>query len=172
MLLCEHIEHDQQGNSMEWSDILNDPTLQNLPFKIELDKFGKLLMSPASNKHGIAQSRISTALMQRHPSGITITECSISTSEGTKVADVAWASNAFINEWGTVTPFPRAPELCVEIVSPSNSREEMRIKKDLYLDVGAQEVWVVYMDSHMDIFTTDGLVENGNFSEGVREQIF
>lgn len=157
---------------MEWSDVINDPTLKNLPFKIELNKFGKLLMSPASNKHGIAQSRVSSGLMQKHPGGVTITECSINTPEGTKVADVAWASEAFIDQWGTVTPFPRAPELCVEIVSPSNSREEMRIKKDLYLESGAQEVWVIYMDSHIDIFTADGIVENSDFSAGVREQIF
>lgn len=157
---------------MEWSDVINDSTLQNLPFKIELNKFGKLLMSPASNKHGIAQSRVSASLIRQFPEGITITECSINTSEGTKVADVAWASESFISEWGTVTPFPRAPELCIEIVSPSNSREEMRIKKDLYLEAGAQEVWVIYMDSHVDIFTADGLVKEGCFSDGIEAEIF
>lgn len=157
---------------MEWSDVINDPALKNLPFKIELDKFGKLLMSPASNKHGIVQSRVSASLMRHHPNGITITECSINTPEGTKVADVAWASDAFISEWGAVTPFPRAPELCVEIVSPSNSREEMRIKKELYLEAGAQEVWVIYMDSHTDVFTADGLVEEGYFSKGIQADIF
>ncbi len=157
---------------MEWSEVLADPTLQNLPFKIELNRFGKLLMSPASNKHGIAQSRISSSLTQKHPHGVTITECSIRTPEGVKVADVAWASTAFITAWGEVTPFPRAPELCVEIVSPSNSREEMRIKKDLYLAAGAQEVWVVYLDSHMDIFTADGQHESTAFSEGIKEQLF
>ena len=152
--------------------MINDPVLKNLPFKIELNKFGKLLMSPASNKHGMAQMKIGSVLLEKYPNGTVISECSIRTPEGVKVADIAWASDAFINEWGTVTPFPRAPELCVEIVSPSNSREEMRIKKDLYLEAGAQEVWVVYMDSHMDIFTAEGLVENSDFSEGIQEQIF
>ncbi|PIE00743.1 MAG: hypothetical protein CSA79_02320 [Thiothrix nivea] len=157
---------------MEWLEVINDPHLQNLPFKIELNKFGKLLMSPASNKHGIVQSRLSSAVTRKQSGGVTITECSVQTPEGTKVADVAWASDAFIAEWGEVTPFPRAPELCVEIVSPSNSREEMRIKKDLYLETGAQEVWIVYMDSHMDIFTPAGQQEATEFSEGIREQIF
>ena len=157
---------------MEWSDVINDPTLKNLPFKIELNRFGKLLMSPASNEHGLAQGELTHQLRLKHPHGKVITECSIQTPEGTKVADVAWASDAFIAEWGAVTPYPRAPELCVEIVSPSNSREEMRIKKDLYLEAGAHEVWVVYLDSRMDIFTTEGQVENTAFSNGIQEQIF
>ena len=41
---------------MEWSEVINNPVLQNLPFKIELNKFGKLLMSPATNKHGMMQN--------------------------------------------------------------------------------------------------------------------
>ncbi len=157
---------------MEWTDVINDPTLQNLPFKIELNKFGKLLMSPASNKHGMAQGKLSRFVGNKYPEGEVITECSIQTSDGVKVADVVWASGAFIAEWGTTTPFPRAPELCVEIVSPSNSREEMQIKTALYLEAGAQEVWIVYMDSHMEIFNVDGQVEHSEFSEGIQEQMF
>ncbi|WP_298607342.1 Uma2 family endonuclease [uncultured Thiothrix sp.] len=157
---------------MEWSEVIDNPLLKDLPFKIELNRFGKLLMSPASNKHGIAQSRIGALLTNKHPNGVTISECSIQTPEGTKVADVAWASDAFIEKWGTVTPFPRAPELCVEIVSPSNSREEMQIKTTLYLEAGAEEVWIVYIDSHLEIFTAVGQVNHTAFSEGIREQLF
>lgn len=41
---------------MEWSEVIYNPFLQDLPFKIELNKFGKLLMSPASNSHGCSRS--------------------------------------------------------------------------------------------------------------------
>lgn len=157
---------------MEWSDVIDNPMLKDLPFKIELNRFGKLLMSPASNKHGIAQSRLGGLLMNKQPSGVTISECSIQTPEGTKVADVAWASDEFIEQWGTVTPFPRAPELCVEIVSPSNSREEMQIKTALYLEAGAEEVWIVYLDSHMEIFTHQGKVDSTELADGIPEQLF
>lgn len=34
---------------MEWASVISNPLLQNLPFKIELNKWGKILMSPASN---------------------------------------------------------------------------------------------------------------------------
>lgn len=128
---------------MEWSEVLENPLFENLPFKIELNRFGQILMSPASNSHGNMEYRVGRALESHCPPGEIIIECSIQTSDGVKVADVAWASNAFINEFGYVTPYPQAPEICVEIVSPSNSDEEMRIKTELYLARGAQEVWLV-----------------------------
>jgi len=40
-----------------------------------------------------------------------------------------------------------APQLAVEIVSPSNTAEEIEAKIDAYLTHGAAEVWVLYPDS-------------------------
>ena len=157
---------------MEWSEVINNPLLQNLPFKIELNKFGKLLMSPASNSHGMLQGQLAAALVNKHPEGKVITECSVHTSEGVKVADVAWASNAFLSEFGYTTPYPKAPELCVEIVSPSNSKEEITGKVELYLAKGAQEVWVVYENQRLDIFNHTGSIETSRLSQGISEQIF
>lgn len=37
---------------MQWSEVITNPFLKNLPFKIELNKWGKIEMSPASNQHG------------------------------------------------------------------------------------------------------------------------
>jgi len=157
---------------MEWSEVIDNPLLQNLPFKIEMNKFGKLLMSPASNSHGRFQGRIAGALWQRQSAGEVITECSIQTSEGVKVADVAWASAAFIAEFGYATPYPKAPELCVEIVSPSNSKVEIAEKVELYLAKGAQEVWVVYENSRMEIFTHIGQVGESKFAPDIKSKIF
>lgn len=136
---------------MEWAEVINNPFLKDLPFKIELNKWGKILMSPASNRHGILQSEAVYLLRSHLPEGTVITECSIQTSDGVKVADVAWASDAFMARNGDVTPYPEAPEICIEIVSPSNSREEMIQKVELYLAKGAQEVWIC---------TEDGTIEH------------
>ncbi len=141
---------------MEWDQVVDNPLLRNLPFKIELNKFGQLLMSPASNKHGRIEYRIGRAIEQGRKSGEIIIECSIQTSDGVKVADVAWASDEFIAKHGYDTPYPRAPELCVEIVSPSNSDEEIKQKVDLYLAKGATEVWVVDENMHIRYFNAIG----------------
>ena len=148
---------------MEWIDVLENPLLKNLPFKIELNKFGNLLMSPASNNHGRIQSRLAALLLNKLPKGEVITECSIMTSDGVKVADVAWLSDTFIQEFDYITPYPKAPELCVEIMSPSNSKAEIDNKVELYLAKGASEVWVVFDLNDMQIFTHTGQVKSSRF---------
>ena len=141
---------------MEWSEVIENPLFENLPFKIELNRFGQILMSPASNSHGNMEYRVGRALERSCPPGEIIIECSIQTSDGVKVADVAWASTEFINEYGYSTPYLQAPEICVEILSPSNSDEEMRIKTELYLTRGAQEVWLVNTQDKLRFFSHSG----------------
>ena len=126
---------------MTWQEVIDSPYLQNLPFKIELSKWGKVEMSPASNLHGKRQVDISSELRKKR-GGVVISECSIQTDDGVRVADVAWISNAQYAQFGTQTPYPQAPELCVEIMSPSNTWAEMHMKAGLYLKAGAREVWI------------------------------
>ena len=143
----------RQEQNMEWLDVIEDPLLKDLPFKIELNKFGKLLLSPASNNHGRIQSRIAARLLNELPNGEVITECSIQTSDGVKVADVAWLSELFVSEFGFVTPYPKAPEICIEIQE----------KIDLYLAKGAQEVWIAYSLDDVNIHTCVGIIDQSNF---------
>ena len=129
-------------------------------------------MSPASNHHGRIQGRLSAMLWNNMPKGEIITECSVNTSDGVKVADVVWASAAFVAEHGYATPYNKVPELCVEIVSPSNSKQEMAQKTELYLAKGAQEVWVIYEGTMIDIFDHAGKREHSQFSQDLTEQVF
>ncbi|WP_428353149.1 Uma2 family endonuclease [Methyloprofundus sp.] len=119
-------------------------------------------MSPASNLHGRMQMKIGGNLMNKLPKGEVIAECSIQTSDGVKVADIAWASAEFIDTFAYKTPYPKAPEICVEIVSPSNSKEEISNKVDLYLAKGAIEVWIVYEENRTHIFTHTGRMEKSH----------
>jgi len=141
---------------MEWAEVLADPTLRDLPYKIELDHYGRIVMSPASNQHGELQARLAYLLPRMLQDGKVITECSIATPGGVKVADVAWASPDFARRHGKVTPFPAAPDLCVEIVSRSDSAAEMAEKVSLYLDAGAREVWLVGEDGAITIHGPEG----------------
>ena len=154
---------------MEWAEVIGNPLLQNLPFKIELNRFGKILMSPASNRHGRIQGRMAANLVNKLPDGEVITECSIQTSEGVKVADVVWASDDFIRTFAYETPYPKAPEICIEIVSPSNSKAEITGKVDLYLAKGAQEVWVVYEDGRITTFSHIGEIEKSTLVPDAQE---
>ena len=142
---------------MQWSEVIADQSLQDLPYKIELNEHGKIIMSPASNKHGFYQSEISALFHQQLHHGKTIIECSIQTAKGVKVADVAWLSPAFLQQHSlNETPFSAAPEICVEILSPSNSELEMQEKIQLYLQQGAQEVWLVETTGNVRFFNASG----------------
>ena len=72
--------------------------------------------------------------------------------DGVRVADVAWASGAFVAEHADATPFPAAPELCIEIVSPSNSKAAIANKVRLYFSQGAHEVWVVTLKRVVTVY--------------------
>ncbi|MDQ7075231.1 MAG: Uma2 family endonuclease [Gammaproteobacteria bacterium] len=141
---------------MEWQQVLDNPLLQNLPFKIELNKWGNILMSPASNNHGRWQFEVGLMIKVKKQSGVVITECSIATAEGVKVADVAWLSDVFVAKYGFETPYEVAPEICVEIVSPSNSKEEMQEKIRLYLNQGAKEVWLCNQVGKLSYYAHSG----------------
>jgi len=147
---------------MQWSEMLADRTLADLPYKIEQDRWGNIVMSPSSNRHGRLQV-VLAALFEHLPQGQALIECSIATAEGVKVADVAWGSQAFFDRHGYTTPYPQAPELCVEIRSPSNSMEEMEWKSRLYLAAGACEVWVVSEEGGVRYFGTDGELASSRF---------
>lgn len=140
---------------MNWAEVLADRSLRDLPYKIELDRYGNILMSPASNRHGRLQSLLA-ALLERQLGGETLIECSVDTPEGVKVADVAWCSPAFMARQGYTTPYPEAPEICIEVRSPSNSSEEMRMKISLYLGQGAREVWMVFETGEVRFFGPEG----------------
>lgn len=143
---------------MEWNQVVDHPQLQDLPFKIELNEWGNIVMSPASNLHGNLQVRIAMKIMLLLNKGEVSAEVSILTARNVKVADVAWASDEFIAEHGFATPYAVAPELCVEIASPGNSAGELTEKKELYLAKGAQEVWFCRENGEMEFFTSAGRI--------------
>jgi Uma2 family endonuclease len=139
-----------------WTELVNDATLHDLPYKIELNREGKIEMSPANNRHAMLQARLAWTLRDALPEGEVLTECSILTDIGVRVPDVAWASNRFLDEQQENTPFTKAPEICVEIVSPSNSKREIDEKVAAYLAAGAEEVWVVDQDGNVAFFGAEG----------------
>ena len=97
-----------------------------------------------------------TDIVARLPDGTTITECSIETEIGVRVPDVAWASADFMARHGVTTPFAGAPEICVEILSPSNTAPQMSEKAAAYLEAGASEVWLVSDDGGVRIIDKSG----------------
>ena len=157
----QHNSHE--ALALRWAALCNDPALRDLPYKIELNAFGTIEMSPASTRHARLQAALAFQLALHLPQGVVLTECPVATDEGVRVPDVAWASAEFAARHGDATPLPQAPEICVEVRSPSNSDEEMAMKTRAYLGAGAVEVWELSEAGELRILNVHGLQATSSF---------
>ena len=142
--------------TQRWLELLADRSLHDLPYKIELNARGKIEMTPTSNARGWRQAQFGIEVRRLLPRGEVVTSASVLTEIGVRVPDIVWASRKFIAMHGLATPFPRAPEICVEVLSPSNTEDEIQEKTRAYLAAGAQEVWTVAEDGAVRFFGADG----------------
>ncbi len=142
---------------MEWREVVEHPSLKDLPFKIETNEWGKIMMAPASDLHGLYQGRIYGWFERHGEGGIPSTECPVETSRGTRVADVAWRSRAFHKKHGIKKlALPESPEVVIEIESPSNSVAELEEKRFLYFEKGAKEFWLCDEAGNVRFFNPQG----------------
>ncbi len=78
--------------------------------------------------------------------------------------DIAVVGNERANELYTNEVIEGAPDLAVEIVSPSNTISDMKRKTRQLLEAGAIQVWIVDPDlREVDVYTRAGSV---NYREG------
>jgi Uma2 family endonuclease len=148
-------------NLARWTEILADTELAKLSYRVETDQHGHLVMTPPSAPiHGNRQGRIGALLLQLLPDGEIFTECPISTAGGVKAADVAWIAPDRRENLAELVLFELAPEICVEVLSPSNSPVEIGEKRALYFDAGATEVWICNLDGSMSFFVGPGHLQS------------
>lgn len=141
-----------------WHRALHDPQLQDLPFKIETNAYGQLVLSPHKPHHSRQQSTI-LRLLDQHvdvPGEATV-ELAVETPAGIKVPDVVWMSE---RRWTQIPDAAEAspvmPELCVEVLSASNTEDAMSAKRALYFSEGAEEVWTCDLDGTIRFYTPEG----------------
>lgn len=151
---------------MEWREVVEHPSLRDLPFKIETNAEGYIMMVAARNRHRLFQARISAWFVLFGEKNGVVSECNIQTSDGVKIADVAWGSIEFFKRNGDSDPYGECPEVVVEVISPSNSEKAMKRKMALYFEKGAKEVWFCNDNGDMRFFSPRGELEkSGMFGE-------
>jgi Uma2 family endonuclease len=145
---------DQTAFNLDrWDELCADPLWTNIEGKVETDRYGQIIMNlPAEPGHGGRQFDIGTQILKSLPGGKIIVECPISTSEGVKVADTVWVSARRLAQIDGRTAYSAAPEICVEVLSPSNTRNEIEEKRRLYFAAGAKEVWICERNGRMRFF--------------------
>ncbi len=112
---------------MNWEALCTHPDLQNLPYKIEFNAKGQVIMSPAKLYHGQFQHKLGMLLEKHLGYGKILIEAAIQTFDSTKVTDVAWFSTDRWIQVKDAFEASIAPEICVEIISESDTNFPLQI---------------------------------------------
>lgn len=144
-----------------WDKLCRDPSLNDLPYKVETNKRGQLILTPTSTQRSRHMSAIMRVLSQHAPEDASLPSFAIATPLGVKVPEVVWMSE---QRWEkmqqTGDPSTLAPEICVEVMSKSNTWAEMEEKRSLYLEAGAKEVWIITEGGNVRFFADEELEES------------
>jgi len=132
--------------------------------KYELVK-GELIVSPAGIEHeGIAAEltgRIWAYLSSRHIGRVFTSSVGYELPSGDLLSpDVSFVTSEKLTDAKLPKGFGRfAPDLAVEIISPSDVLTAVEQKVELYLHNGTRLVWVINPDlRHATIYRTDGTI--------------
>ena len=147
-------------NRQVWARLVNDPTLNDALEKIETDRDGNLIMSPPpTDPHIVRQNLIGKAMDRLLPDGLSLVNGTVSTTEGVKIPDTLWYSKERVAARAAAPDelLSRiAPDICVEVLSPSNTPREIRDKTAAYFAIGVREVWICDRDGKMSFHSPEG----------------
>jgi Uma2 family endonuclease len=125
----------------------------NLPFPWETNARGQIIITPVNYAHSYHVGRLIRVLAGIAPDWESGCQLGIMTSDGMKAPDLILAGPAYhVRHQGKDGYVTEAPEICIEVMSPSDAWPEMRDKMPLYFEVGAQEVWIVDTDGRISFY--------------------
>ena len=136
------IANIKPGETIDWCDLIVDPSFRDRPFDVETTERGQIIMTPVNDNHAFFAGEIAFFLRKHRYEGIVQVETPLTTRKGTKSPDVTWCSRSVHEQRKNTVQSPIAPEICVEVLSPGNSPEEIDEKIALYFEQGADEVWI------------------------------
>jgi len=156
---------------MNWKQLCTHKSLKDLPFKIELNTQGQIVMTPVKVSHSLLQGKLSGLLYVHLPTGQALVECAVLTPKGTKVADVAWSSLERLETIKDETECSIAPEICIEVLSDSNTKTEIEEKIALYIKIGAKEVWICDEEGNITFYQDEGKLLNSRLAPNFPKKI-
>ncbi len=143
--------------------------------RFELDEGEIIAMSPAGDKHSAVVGElfrlIANYVVEHDLGDVSAPETGFILKPNTvRAPDVGFLAKERLTPM-TGQYYPIAPDLAVEVVSPSDTRRRIHRKVSQYLHAGTRTVWVVYPDDHLiDIYRPDGslttLSQEGDVLDG------
>lgn len=114
--------------------------------KYELIEGERVLMSPTMPLHNLVRDRLLYLLLrflEGHPSGRALSEQAFHLFGNTvRIPDISFVGEGRFQE---LEKIPQgAPDLAIEVISPTNTLREMERKVSDYFAAGSKRVWLVY----------------------------
>ncbi|MBW4545424.1 MAG: Uma2 family endonuclease [Symplocastrum torsivum CPER-KK1] len=132
--------------------------LQNPPEHMEwvdgqlVEKTGMTL------KHGRIQAKVATYWRNykdnHNLGGEVYTEAPCRTNNQIRRPDVAYLTPELLAQFGDSNVLPQSFPLIAEIISPTDTAEDVFAKANEYLESGCQEIWLVLPDSQWIVVIT------------------
>ena len=128
----------------------------------ELSKGELVTMTEPMPRHNMIRDNIVAALrdfVQQHALGRVFAETGYQLSPDTvRIPDVSFVPAERMRGVDLDRRIQGAPALAVEVVSPNDLAEDLRLKVEQYLAAGSKSVWVIYPKSReLHIFRPNGL---------------
>ena len=158
-----------------WQEVVNDPQLSQRLERIETDARGQVIMAPPPDFiHRSQAKQIQAHLDRLLGQARALTEQPIETDIGAvKIADVVWLTREQCQQLlqDPNLPLQPAPPICVEIISPSNTVQQMDEKRSAYFAIGAREVWICERGGRMRFFDPTGEISQSRLAPQFPKEI-
>ncbi len=131
-----------------WNELQHDPSA---PDFCEIDAYGDVIeMNPPAKPHQRIVWSLQKQLVEQL-GGEALPGIGVVTRIGVRVPDVCWQPRPTDDD-----PAQPAPDICVEVRSPDNTRAELDAKIAAYLQAGCREAILVELDGRIRYFGPDG----------------
>lgn len=124
--------------------------------RYELSEFGEWIASP---KPTPGHQRVALEVgfqLSTQLGGGAATEVPVLTDRGVRIPDAIWMPPERWAELKGYSPLTMVPDVCVEVLSPGNTREEIMMKIGAYLRGSAREAILVGLGGEIEFFGPEG----------------
>ncbi len=156
---ARHAELALRGGELarRWDDLAWD---RDATDRYEINEYGECVLSPKPTPgHQTVAFEVGYQLTLQLGRGAA-TEVPVLTDRGVRVPDVVWMPAECWAEHRDYSPLRIVPDVCIEVVSPGNTRAEILMKVGAYLRGGAREAIVVGLKGEVEYFGPDGQRES------------
>ena len=139
-----------------WANLCENPHFADAPFKFHLTVLGQIILTPRNMVRSALIPSIGGAIDDQKLGGKSFISLAVVTAQGVFTVDFAWFSDPSRIDMDAAAA-EKAPDICVEIVSPYEPLEDLHRRGAALLKAGAKEFWIVSLGGMVSFHSTPDL---------------